>query len=90
MRLSVWLSPVGQMCTPANTPATPPNFPETLLQFSKLSTGSEGPVRTYSNASQHSPMNGRINSHNLRSTTTKQPVAAHSSANSNSSSVLPQ
>ncbi|XP_013784832.1 UBA-like domain-containing protein 2 [Limulus polyphemus] len=25
------------MCTPANTPATPPNFPETLLSFSKLS-----------------------------------------------------
>lgn len=28
------------MCTPANTPATPPNFPETLLAFSKMSTGS--------------------------------------------------
>ncbi|OQR73007.1 hypothetical protein BIW11_10013 [Tropilaelaps mercedesae] len=26
------------MCTPANTPATPPNFPETLTAFSKLST----------------------------------------------------
>ncbi|XP_076336226.1 UBA-like domain-containing protein 2-A isoform X1 [Tachypleus tridentatus] len=25
------------ICTPANTPATPPNFPETLLSFSKLS-----------------------------------------------------
>ncbi|XP_067118555.1 UBA-like domain-containing protein 2 isoform X1 [Centruroides vittatus] len=25
------------MCTPANTPATPPNFPETLLAFSKMS-----------------------------------------------------
>ncbi|XP_013792623.1 UBA-like domain-containing protein 1 [Limulus polyphemus] len=25
------------MSTPANTPATPPNFPETLLSFSKLS-----------------------------------------------------
>ncbi len=24
--------------TPANTPATPPNFPETLLSFNKLST----------------------------------------------------
>lgn len=29
-----------QMITPANTPATPPNFPETLLAFSKLSAGS--------------------------------------------------
>lgn len=28
------------MCTPANTPATPPNFPETLLAFSKM-TASE-------------------------------------------------
>lgn len=26
------------MITPANTPATPPNFPETLLAFSKMST----------------------------------------------------
>jgi len=25
--------------TPANTPATPPNFPDALLAFSKLSTG---------------------------------------------------
>lgn len=27
----------SSMCTPANTPATPPNFPETLLSLSKLS-----------------------------------------------------
>lgn len=26
------------MCTPANTPATPPNFPDALTAFSKLST----------------------------------------------------
>ncbi|MBN3279603.1 UBAD1 protein, partial [Polyodon spathula] len=25
-----------QMCTPANTPATPPNFPDTLTMFSRL------------------------------------------------------
>lgn len=25
------------MCTPANTPATPPNFPDALVAFSKLS-----------------------------------------------------
>ncbi|XP_061456248.1 UBA-like domain-containing protein 1 isoform X3 [Rhineura floridana] len=24
------------MCTPANTPATPPNFPDTLIMFSRL------------------------------------------------------
>ncbi|XP_074603992.1 UBA-like domain-containing protein 2-B [Brevipalpus obovatus] len=29
--------------TPANTPATPPNFPETLLAFSKLSTSESTP-----------------------------------------------
>lgn len=67
------------MCTPANTPATPPNFPETLLQFSKLSTNSSEPAlhRTYSNSSQQSPIstNGnclhtssasRLGAHNLR------------------------
>uniref|UniRef100_A0A8D0GQ04 UBA like domain containing 2 n=1 Tax=Sphenodon punctatus TaxID=8508 RepID=A0A8D0GQ04_SPHPU len=26
------------MCTPSNTPATPPNFPDTLALFSKLRT----------------------------------------------------
>ncbi|XP_028845549.1 UBA-like domain-containing protein 1 [Denticeps clupeoides] len=26
------------MCTPANTPATPPNFPDTLTMFSRLKT----------------------------------------------------
>ena len=33
--------PIGRfnpICTPANTPATPPNFPEALLALSKLST----------------------------------------------------
>ncbi|XP_003748241.1 UBA-like domain-containing protein 2 [Galendromus occidentalis] len=32
------------MCTPANTPATPPNFPETLTAFSKLSTSPGAPT----------------------------------------------
>ncbi|NWI51799.1 UBAD2 protein, partial [Calyptomena viridis] len=27
-----------QMCTPSNTPATPPNFPDALAMFSKLRT----------------------------------------------------
>lgn len=27
----------GQVCTPCNTPATPPNFPDTLLAFSRMS-----------------------------------------------------
>ncbi|XP_052051496.1 UBA-like domain-containing protein 2 isoform X2 [Apodemus sylvaticus] len=30
-----------EMCTPSNTPATPPNFPDALAMFSKLRT-SEG------------------------------------------------
>lgn len=30
-------SHINSMCTPANTPATPPNFPEALMAFSKLS-----------------------------------------------------
>nr|CAD7604430.1 unnamed protein product [Timema genevievae] len=29
----------GQVCTPCNTPATPPNFPDALLAFSRMSTG---------------------------------------------------
>lgn len=29
-----------QLCAPANTPATPPNFPDALLALSKLSTSS--------------------------------------------------
>ncbi|XP_017768929.1 PREDICTED: UBA-like domain-containing protein 2-A isoform X2 [Nicrophorus vespilloides] len=29
----------GQVMTPCNTPATPPNFPDTLLAFSKMSAG---------------------------------------------------
>lgn len=27
-----------QLCTPANTPATPPNFPDALTALSKLTT----------------------------------------------------
>ncbi|KAK3931775.1 UBA-like domain-containing protein 2 [Frankliniella fusca] len=29
----------GQICTPCNTPATPPNFPDTLLAFSRMNAG---------------------------------------------------
>jgi len=29
--------------TPCNTPATPPNFPDTLIAFSKLSTNNGNP-----------------------------------------------
>lgn len=29
-----------QVMTPCNTPATPPNFPDTLMAFSRMSAGS--------------------------------------------------
>jgi len=32
------LAHYNQLCTPANTPATPPNFPDALAAFAKLST----------------------------------------------------
>ncbi|OQV14843.1 hypothetical protein BV898_10991 [Hypsibius exemplaris] len=32
--------PMDPMCAPANTPATPPNFSDALLSFSKMSTAS--------------------------------------------------
>ncbi|XP_014805556.1 PREDICTED: UBA-like domain-containing protein 2 [Calidris pugnax] len=41
MDLTPILSPLPlppQMCTPSNTPATPPNFPDALAMFSKLRT----------------------------------------------------
>ncbi|RWS14897.1 UBA-like domain-containing protein 2 [Dinothrombium tinctorium] len=44
------------MCTPANTPATPPNFPDTLLAFSKLSTNekqSNSPTSGLNNSFSH-------------------------------------
>ena len=36
---NIWwiISPLFQLCTPANTPATPPNFPDALAAFAKLS-----------------------------------------------------
>ncbi|CAF2681111.1 unnamed protein product [Rotaria sp. Silwood2] len=34
----------SELMTPANTPATPPNFPETLLSFNKLSTSSSSSI----------------------------------------------
>ena len=38
--LSIFLFCLRQMCAPANTPATPPNFSDALLSFSKMSTAS--------------------------------------------------
>lgn len=42
---------LNSMCTPANTPATPPNFPDALMAFSKMSTSeklSSSPSGIYS------------------------------------------
>ena len=32
-----------QVCTPCNTPATPPNFPDALIAFSRMSTSDKQP-----------------------------------------------
>lgn len=39
--------------TPCNTPATPPNFPDTLLAFSKMSAGNGNSPSTSVNATQN-------------------------------------
>lgn len=47
-----------QLCAPANTPATPPNFPDALLALSKLSTTekfSSSPYATSPQQVAHSP-----------------------------------
>jgi hypothetical protein len=47
-----------QLCAPANTPATPPNFPDALMALSKLSTAekfSSSPYATSPTQVAHSP-----------------------------------
>ena len=47
-----------QLCAPANTPATPPNFPDALMALSKLSTSekfSSSPYATSPTQVAHSP-----------------------------------
>jgi len=52
-----------QMVTPANTPATPPNFPETLLAFSKMSaTGGNGSSANSSVSDTKSPFGHHVGS----------------------------
>lgn len=63
-----------QMCAPANTPATPPNFPDALVALSKLSTSDKmatspiyatsPPNRPPQNSQAAPPMG--ISSHNQR------------------------
>lgn len=68
------------MITPANTPATPPNFPDTLLAFSKLSasekvTGTPSgpyaystspPLNNNSNLPQSTPVTTSAHPHSQR------------------------
>ncbi|XP_018325412.1 UBA-like domain-containing protein 2-A isoform X1 [Agrilus planipennis] len=44
-----------QVMTPCNTPATPPNFPDTLLAFSKMSTGNSNTQSTSTSSSVAPP-----------------------------------
>lgn len=49
---------IFQICAPANTPATPPNFPDALMALSKLSTTekfSSSPYATSPTQVSHSP-----------------------------------
>lgn len=53
------------MCTPANTPATPPNFPDTLMAFSKMSaaTGPPPPPSTGASPSAAAPPSSQPHAH---------------------------
>lgn len=60
------------MITPANTPATPPNFPDTLMAFSRMSASDKvpgGPPGPYS-YSTSPPLNNNSNHHHQPATTT--------------------
>jgi len=54
----------SELMTPANTPATPPNFPETLLSFNKLSTS---PSTTASVSNDNQISSTTTTSHSLSS-----------------------
>ncbi|CAH1732640.1 unnamed protein product [Aphis gossypii] len=43
--------------TPCNTPATPPNFPDTLIAFSRMTTSSENSKLGSSPSMSVSPQN---------------------------------
>ena len=43
------------MCPPANTPATPPAFPEALLAFSKMQASDKVPSSNVSTSAQSPP-----------------------------------
>ena len=57
-----------QLITPANTPATPPNFPDALTMFSKMSTSDATRMATSplapSSISPRNQQNSSLNSRN--------------------------
>jgi len=55
----------NSMVTPANTPATPPNFPDTLLAFSKMSTAENKGLRDRANSSSNGARPSLYSSANL-------------------------
>ncbi|NP_001086944.1 UBA-like domain-containing protein 2-B [Xenopus laevis] len=61
------------MCTPSNTPATPPNFPDALAMFSKLRT-SESLQNSSSPASNACSPPGNFNPYWASSPPNQQPV----------------
>ncbi|CAF1086767.1 unnamed protein product [Adineta steineri] len=65
----------SEYMTPANTPATPPNFPETLLSFNKLST-SGGTTGTPSSSSSTTTNDNQISSTTTTTTTTNHSLSS--------------
>ncbi|CAF1272383.1 unnamed protein product [Rotaria sordida] len=65
----------SELITPANTPATPPNFPETLLSFNKLSTSS-GTSSSSSSTSTTTTTTIVSNDNQISSTTTNHSLSS--------------
>ncbi|XP_071963195.1 UBA-like domain-containing protein 2 [Antedon mediterranea] len=65
----------ASMCAPANTPATPPNFPDALAAFSKMSTSDA--CKMFGSSPIHAPSTG-------------QSQFAQSNSNNNQMEVEPQ
>ncbi|CAF3404353.1 unnamed protein product [Rotaria socialis] len=60
----------SELMTPANTPATPPNFPETLLSFNKLSTSTPTGTTPPPSSSSSTTTNILSNDNRISSSTT--------------------
>ncbi|XP_046993589.1 UBA-like domain-containing protein 1 isoform X1 [Schistocerca americana] len=65
-----------QVCTPCNTPATPPNFPDALLAFSRMSTGdklSSSPSGICSTSPNHTSLQHQQQHHQQQQQQQQQP-----------------